>query len=41
MPVYGLTAFGSAMSSQASASRVLYAMGRDGAAAETIFWNSS
>ncbi|MFL0364703.1 APC family permease [Pseudobacillus sp. 179-B 2D1 NHS] len=30
LAVYAVTAFGSAMSSQASASRVLYAMGRDG-----------
>lgn len=30
LAVYAITAFGSAMSSQASASRILYAMGRDG-----------
>ncbi|WP_018708090.1 APC family permease [Siminovitchia fordii] len=30
LAVYAITAFGSAMSSQASASRVLFAMGRDG-----------
>jgi len=37
LAVYGLTAFGSAMSSQASASRVLYAMGRDGQLPKKFF----
>ncbi|WP_330219164.1 APC family permease [Peribacillus butanolivorans] len=37
LAVYGFTAFGSAMSSQASASRVLYAMGRDGQLPKRFF----
>ncbi|WP_102693277.1 APC family permease [Rummeliibacillus pycnus] len=37
LAVYGFTAFGSAMSSQASASRVLFAMGRDGQLPSNFF----
>lgn len=37
LAVYAVTAFGSAMSSQASASRVLYAMGRDGQLPKKFF----
>lgn len=37
LAVYGFTAFGSAMSSQASASRVLFAMGRDGQLPKSFF----
>ncbi|WP_042351272.1 APC family permease [Bacillus massiliigorillae] len=37
LAVYAVTAFGSAMSSQASASRVLYVMGRDGQLPKKFF----
>ncbi|UOQ92261.1 APC family permease [Halobacillus shinanisalinarum] len=37
LAIYAITAFGSAMSSQASAARVLYAMGRDGQLPKKFF----